>query len=309
MGYSARYHAASLAAVFLALAIGILIGSQWGSDVLNSTREDLESSLTSDLNDARDEIGDLNQQQEWSNEFGDAVFPLLTEGHLKNQKIGLIGLGPLPPNLTDAIETALEPTGAELVAVGAIRQPPAMDDLAAELDGTRFRSLETSEEALASYGRTIGRQLVNGGRILNQTRSELMSQSSGQFGELEGLIVYQADPEEADSGDRAFAEALDRAILEGATSTRARVVGAETVNTDPSTVGYFRDRNLSTVDNLDQPAGKVSLIYALNGAEGAYGVKEGATRILPELLGEVDPGRPAGKPGAEGPDDKGRAEP
>ena len=43
MGYSARYHAASLAAVFLALAIGILIGAQWGSDVLNSTREDLDN--------------------------------------------------------------------------------------------------------------------------------------------------------------------------------------------------------------------------------------------------------------------------
>src|SRR5919106_1796215 len=32
-GYSARYHAASLAAVFLALAIGILIGVGFGEDV------------------------------------------------------------------------------------------------------------------------------------------------------------------------------------------------------------------------------------------------------------------------------------
>ena len=35
MGYSARYHAASLAAVFLALAIGILIGAL-GSAMLSS---------------------------------------------------------------------------------------------------------------------------------------------------------------------------------------------------------------------------------------------------------------------------------
>ena len=34
MGYSARYHAASLAAVFLALAIGILIGVGLGDNVV-----------------------------------------------------------------------------------------------------------------------------------------------------------------------------------------------------------------------------------------------------------------------------------
>ncbi len=295
MGYSARYHAASLAAVFLALAIGILIGSQWGSDVLNNTRQDLESSLTSDLNDARGEIDDLNQQLGQSNDFGATVYPLLTEGRLPDQKIGLIGLGTLPSNLSDSIESALEPTGARLVAVGAIRQPPSLDDLAGDLTNTRFRQVGTSDEDLAAYGRTVGRQLIRGGRILNQTRSDLMSQSSGQFGDLDGLIIYRAEPDDDDSEARETAEKLDRAIIEGAASTPARLVGVETVGTDPSTVGFLRDRNLSTVDNVDQPAGKVSLIYALNGAEGAFGVKDDASRILPELLKPVGNGQQKGR--------------
>ena len=49
MGYSARYHAASLAAVFLALAVGILVGVGFVSDVVSGTAEDLEQSLKSDL--------------------------------------------------------------------------------------------------------------------------------------------------------------------------------------------------------------------------------------------------------------------
>ena len=303
MGYSARYHAASLAAVFLALAIGILIGSQWGSDVLNNTREDLESSLTSDLNDARGEIDDLNRELDQFGEFGSSVYPLLTEGRLRNRQVGLIGLGPLPSNVTDSIESALQPSGAELVAVGAIRQPPSTEDLAAELQATRFRTVDTSEETLSAYGRTIGRQLVTGGRILNLTRSELMSQSSGQFAGLDGLIFYRAEQEETDPELIDTAEKLDRAILEGASSTRARLVGIETSGTDPSTVGFLRDRNLTTVDNIDQPAGKVSLIYSLNGAEGAFGVKEEATRMLPELLLPVAAGQQGGQNGS------GRAEP
>ena len=45
MGYSARYHATSLIAVFLALAIGILIGAEFGGDALDNTRKNLEHSL------------------------------------------------------------------------------------------------------------------------------------------------------------------------------------------------------------------------------------------------------------------------
>lgn len=291
MGYSARYHAASLAAVFLALAIGILIGSQWGSDVLNNTRQDLESSLTSDLNNARGEIDDLERQQDWSNEFGGTVYPLLTENRLRNRKIGLIGLGPLPSGVTDSVESTLEPSGADLVAVGAIRQPPSLDDLSADLQETRFAPIGVNDETLSAYGRTVGRQLVTGGRILNMTRSSLMSQSSGQFGGLDGMIIYRADPEDAEAEEIETAEKLDRAIIEGALATNARLVGVETYTTDPSTVGFLRDRNLTTVDNVDQPAGKVSLVYALNGTEGAFGVKDGSARLLPELLNPVSSGR------------------
>lgn len=291
MGYSARYHAASLAAIFLALAIGILIGSQWGSDVLNNTRQDLETSLTSDLNDARSEIDDLNRQLDWSDDFGTSVSPLLTEDRLSGRRVGLIGLGPLPSGLSDSVESALDRSGADLVAVGAIRQPPTLEDLAGDLQGTRFQELDTDEETLAAYGRTIGRQLVRGGRILAQTRSALMSQSSGQFGGMEGLIIYRSAPDDMDPEGQETADSLDQAIIEGAASTRARLVGVETFRTDPSTVGFLRDRNLTTVDNIDQPAGKVSLVYALNGAEGAFGVKGGASRILPELLNPVATGQ------------------
>ncbi len=295
MGYSARYHAASLAAVFLALAIGILIGSQFGGDVLNNTRQDLEKSLTKDLDAARSEIDDLNREGGWSEDFGNTVYPLLVNSRLSGQRIGLIGFGELPSGVTDAVERSIQPTGADLVAVGTVRQPPDLADLADALDGTRFAGIEQNPDVVTAYGRTIGRQLVNGGRILGQTRSELMSQSSGQFSDLDGLIVYRDGEADLDSEDAELAEHLDRAIIEGAAGTRSRVVGIETLGTDPSTIGIFRDRNLTTVDNVDMPAGKVSLIYSLAGAEGSFGVKDGSSRMLPELLHPVAVDSAAGR--------------
>ncbi len=41
---------------------------------------------------------------------------------------------------------------------------------------------------------------------------------------------------------------------------------------------------MSTVDDVDQAAGKVSLVYVLDGARGDFGTKDAAASLLPELL-------------------------
>jgi hypothetical protein len=280
-----------MAAIFLALAVGILIGSQIGGDILDNTRKDLESSLTSDLDKARGDIDDLQAELDAANEFGDRVYPPLTQLQLNGDRIGLVGFGSLPNEITDAVERAIGPTSARLVAAGVIRQPPEPDQLAAALRGTRFGGIGRNPERLAAYGAAVGRQLVTGGRLLQLSRTELMSQSSGQFSGLDGLVVYRGDLEELSGEEAELSDQLDTAILDGAASTRAKVVGVEQVSTDPSSVGFFGDNALSSVDNIDQPSGKVSLVYVLAGAEGSFGVKAGSEQLLPDLL------RPAPGPG------------
>ncbi|MGA7395880.1 MAG: copper transporter [Solirubrobacterales bacterium] len=284
MGYSSRYHAASLTAVFLALAIGILIGSQVGGDVLNNTRKDLESSLTGDLTEARSQIDELETERGWSTDFGNGVLPALTQKQLAGDRVGLIGLGSLPSDITDSVGTALQSTGAKLAAVGVIRQPPDLEELSESLAGTKLSAVDKNPEVLEDYGMIVGRQMVNGGRILTVTQPELMSQSSGEFGNLDALIVYRADQSEIDPDLADEVDALDIGLVEGADSTAARVVGVEQVGTDPSSIGFFADQNVTSVDNINQPAGKVSLVFAIAGAEGSFGVKDDADRLLPELL-------------------------
>ncbi len=284
MGYSPRYHAASMAAVFFALAIGILIGSQIGGDILDDTRKDLEASLTSDLDDSRAQVDDLERELGRANEFGESVYPALTALQLRDQRIGLIGFGSLPAGITDAVEQALDPTTADLVAVGVVRQPPQTGDLADSLAETGFARMDRRPALLTPYGRTVGRQLVTGGEVLRRSRAALMSESSGQFGNLDGLIIYRGDLEQLNPEDLALSERLDDAIIEGADSTRARLVGVEEVSTDPSSIDWYADRGLSSVDDIDLPAGRVSLVYVLAGAQGSFGVKEGSDRLLPDLL-------------------------
>src|SRR3954451_24719739 len=123
MGYSARYHAASLTAVFLALAIGILIGAEFGGDTLTNTRRDLEHSLVGNLQDARSRADDLSAELNRSDEFGERVYPTLTRNRLDEKRLAIAALGDLPSDITADVEDALGPTGARLVGVGVVREP------------------------------------------------------------------------------------------------------------------------------------------------------------------------------------------
>src|SRR5262249_33214813 len=138
MGYSARYHATSLIAVFLALAVGILIGAEFGGDALTKTRKDLEHSLVGNLQDARSHAEHLSHQLGRSDEFGERGYPVLTRGRLAGMQIGIVALGGLPGDITSAVEEALAPTGAKLVAVGVVREPVDLNGLAGDLSKTRF---------------------------------------------------------------------------------------------------------------------------------------------------------------------------
>src|SRR5262245_5424456 len=117
MGYSAKYHATSMIAVFLALAIGILIGAEFGGDALTSTRRDPGRSLTGNRQDARDRADELSSELARSDEFASRVYPALVGGRLSGRRIGVVALGDLPGDTSAAIEEALGPTGARLVGV------------------------------------------------------------------------------------------------------------------------------------------------------------------------------------------------
>jgi hypothetical protein len=72
--------------------------------------------------------------------------------------------------------------------------------------------------------------------------------------------------------------------MSGVTGTRTPAAGVETSTTEPSSVSFFQGSDLSSVDDVDATAGQVALVFAMLGAEGSFGVKGSADRLLPDLL-------------------------
>jgi copper transport outer membrane protein MctB len=284
MGYSARYHAISLVAVFLALAIGILIGAEFGGDALNDTRRDLERSLTGNLQDARERADELSGQLARSDEFADRVYPALVQDRLAGRRIGLLAIGDLSGDTTAAIEDALGPTGAHLVGVGVVREPVDLRAISEDLSRTRFADIRRNEETLSAFGIGAGRQIVRGGTLLERVRGHLFSRASGNFGALDGVIVVRDVPEEMGTVQRSVAGALESALMSGIEGTRTPAVGVETSTDETSAISFFNGNDLASVDDVELPAGQVAMVFALLGAEGSFGVKSSADRLLPDLL-------------------------
>jgi hypothetical protein len=286
MGYSARYHATSLIAVFLALAVGILIGAEFGGDALTQTRKNLENSLVGNLQDARSHVEDLNGELGNANEFDEKVYPVLTRDRLQGQRIALIAFGNLPSEITSAVEDALGPTGAKLVGVGVVREPVDTSSLSDELSATRFSEVATDPEEMNELGTGVGRQIVIGGTLPEVVRGGLFSHASGEFGPLDAVIVVRDQPEGMGPVQRSTANALETSMVRGMSATGAPTVGVESTSTEPSSIGFFQANELSSVDDVDTTAGQLALVYALSGSEGSFGVKSSADHLLPTDLSE-----------------------
>jgi hypothetical protein len=287
MGYSARYHATSLVAVFIALAIGILIGAEFGGDALDNTKRDLEHSLVGNLQDARSRADELNAELNRSDEFAERVYPALTRDRLEGRRFAILALGNLPSDITGEVEEALSPTGGRLVGVGVVREPVDVNGLAEDLAKTRFADLRSDSDALTELGTGLGRQMALGGTLPEVVRGHLFSRASGNFGRLDGVIVVRDQPEEMGLVQREKTNQLEAALMSGITATRVPAVGVETSTDESSSISFFQGNGLASVDDIELTAGQLALVFALLGADGSFGVKGSADQLLPDLLTEA----------------------
>ena len=288
MGYSARYHAASLAAVFLALAIGILIGVGLGDNVVRGARGDLESSLKSDLANARGQVEDLQGQLNQGRDFDQQIYPALVGGLLRGDRVAVVALGGLPDAMKgdiDAVVGSDSPTGAQLGEFAVIGEPPDVRSLAAAFPPqSRLRAAPRDPDDLSALGRRAGRALVTGGPPFDRIRDPLLARISGRPGGIDGVIVVRQQPSDLGPQKAADTGALEDGILAGLESTGVPVAGVERSDADSSSIGYFEAQDVpATVDSIDLVSGRVALAYALAGVHGHYGVKSTADSLLPEL--------------------------
>jgi hypothetical protein len=280
-----RYHALSLVAVFLSLVIGLLLGVAIGDKgLVSSAEQDVRASLRGDVREAQGERDDALSQLQERQQFEAEAYPALVSGRLAGRRIALIELGSASDRMWNLTKEALQGSGARLTSVSVIREPLQTDELAAAARGTRYERLAEEPDLLHPFATRIGIQFTQGGRLLRLVRRALLQQGSGALNGADGVVIVRNTPQ-LDGADADAVDAFEDGLVRGLRAQDLPVVGVETSDAETSQVEWFKDHELSSVDDLDDPIGRAAVVFALAGERGSFGVKATADGgRLPPLL-------------------------
>jgi hypothetical protein len=280
--FDLRYHVASLAAVFLALIIGILVGVGIASQttVEESERRLLEqqiSDLQRDLEGARGDVDLLRRQQEAGTGYIEESYPIVMNGRLRGIRVGLLFVGPSREGLSDAVARTLDDaSGPPLARMRALELPVDAQAVFGAIPS------DSGSLTLEEIGRNLGRELVAGGETTFwDALAPVIAQDSqgGSEREVDAVMVAQTA-----AIDHAPTRRLVAGIYAGLVGSGAPAVGVERTDEETSRIAVYRARGLSSVDSVDTFVGRVALAALLaGGAEGHYGLKSTADAVVPPI--------------------------
>jgi hypothetical protein len=286
-----RYHALSLAAVLIALVVGLLLGAAIGDNNLYTKAERAkQASITAERNAAQASNAQLNSELSLRERYESDVYSTVVADELVGERIGLIFLGQDNNQIDDLVHQAIAPSGAQIEYDAVVREPLALDTLAAAAvavpGATHYAGLATEPKLLAPFAKRVAGELVDGGpptSLLHAVEPSLFSSYSGVLGPVAAIVVVRNDGT-APSTTATQTATFEKSLVSSLAATGVPVVGVELTDTTPSQIGWYEQEQLASVDDLDDISGRTALVYALAGAHGTYGIKSTAQALLPGTL-------------------------
>ncbi len=288
--FDLRYHVASLAAVFLMLVVGILIGvgisgRGFVDDAERNRLNNQIAALEEQADAATATAGDFERRQQAARDFVESAYPVLVEKRLDGKRIGVLVLGSVDPSLGH-VERAVEDGGGQLARMRAVTVPLRLDAVEEKLASRPELGGYVGDEQLGNLGRDLGRELVAGGEtpLWEALAGEIVEEQSDRgdpAAPLDGIVVIRtAEPQAAESS-RFLA-----GLYEGLGSAGVPVAGVEPSLVEQSAIPVFQRHQLSTVDGIDEELGQLALVLVLGDvdAAGNFGIRDTAEDgILPPI--------------------------
>ncbi|WP_324277643.1 copper transporter [Blastococcus brunescens] len=305
-----RYHLVSLIAVFLAVALGIIIGTTALNEPILADIENQVADLQEDKRSLEDQTQRLQARLDTTEAFEQAVGPALVNGTLTDQRVLLVSTNEdVDPETVEQVTALIGEAGGRVT--GAVSVLPAYTDPSTASSLQSYATggglpagieLPTTDDAGQLVASLLAQVLMVSEEGVVPEAAAVSSVLSG-LTSLEVLSLDTDDVAPADyavvltagtfTGDGAadrnetlveLVSALDRA------GSGAVVAGDAESAGDDGLVGTIRaDPDLSaavsTVDNLSAAAGRISTVLALTaegeGTSGKYGTGQDTQPVPP----------------------------
>lgn len=306
-----RYHLVSLIAVFLAVALGIVIGTTQLNGTVLDRLESQVGTLIDDKNTLQAQTQTLTDELTQNDAYDDAVAPLVVANRLVGSSVLVIVTNEdVSAEIVGQVTSLLGAAGAQLAGTlrlqAAFTDPQTAPDLQSYVTGPGLPAgitlpqTDDTSTLVASLMSQVLMRPADGGAAPAQTST------SNVLAGLAALGVVTSDsgePESADyalilttgafTGDDAPARNQTLVALAGALDTAGSggvVAGDAAADAEGGLLAALHAdavaaTSLSTVNNVDAASGRVAALLALNaernGQSGNYGVGEGTTPLPP----------------------------
>lgn len=273
-----RYHVATIAAIFLALGVGIIIGSSFVQSAIveRQTRrlEELNAQFSNQV------VVEQERNRQYAG-FIEAFYQRL-KGRLAGVRVALVQTGDYPEAVQKARE-ALEHAGATVASVTLIDSgfpTRAETNLATVLPKLRAAHPNLPAEA-ASLLRVLALAMARGGpeSDLTALADVNLIQWEGDYSRPNDYVVLVGGASEE---RESRAERLDAPLIAQLKTLGVGVLFVEPKEAALSYIPLLGGSEVTTVDSADTDIGRVALILAFRAARGDYGIKRTArSGLLP----------------------------
>jgi hypothetical protein len=304
-----RYHVVSLTAVFLALAIGLVVGTAALNGPVADSLKNQISALNKDNSNKRDQITQYREELNRSQEFATQVAPTVLGGRLAARKLLVVAL-PGTSEYADGVIKMLTVAGATITAKVTINdkffdpnvefelldlaqqssQPSILTaDLPLNSNGVETASAQL---ALALLQRTGTTQAAAGDvtAVLSAYgKAGYLSVDDKAAGGAEAAVIVSGAP----AVDKDAAKKSESAVTMATQFSKYRplVIAGDGVG-DGNLISAVRGdptlvKTISTVDNASTVDGQVATALAcierfVSGRTGQYGLAPGSSGLVPQ---------------------------
>ena len=286
-----RYHALSLAAVFIALVVGLLLGVAIGDKELVSSARAGPARLAARRR-ARGRPG-ARRGQGAAARAGAVRRRRLPDPHRRPAARPAHRARRCWATTTARRTSSARRSSRRAPTCRSSRSCASDVDLAALAErarGTRYANLAAIPTLLDDLGKRRRHPDGAGGRLVGELRSAAPADAqrrASAASTASSSCAARAKPAE----DRTVAERLRRAAGRHRPRPRAdRRQGRRRRAARRRAVARsagFATASCRRVDNIDERPGEAALVFVLAGAQGAYGRRDGAQALLPPVVGRA----------------------
>lgn len=286
-----RYHIASLVAIFLALGLGVLIGSTIvGNDVMVEQQKKMIDRLEEQFNTLKEQENNLmaeNQQStkviSYYENFSKTFLPIIVKDRLNGYNVAVVvtGSDDIPAEMLNAFTTA----GANVVSKTVVLPDINMNNTRVRNDLIKYYNLDKKatrdtlrKKVAGSVAAIINNQGDN--NAFNYFQQHGLIKFSGAYNvPVNGVVIVGGSEDLAIY----FPDSFDQSLIDTLTAAGIKVFGTESSKVKYSYITKYQQSNISTIDDINLSLGQISLILAMAGEPGDYGIKATAKKSMPTL--------------------------